>query len=333
MRTLILFVLVFTGLSAVQAQDKEPEFASFQLSDSVYMLTGRGGNLGISSGSDGLYIVDDQVKQVSEPLLAAIRKISNKPIRFVINTHYHGDHTGGNEAIGNTGAVIVAQDNVYKRMSTDQVSIFMNNTTPAYPKSALPVLTFNDKMSLHLNGETATAYHIAHGHTDGDSIIHFEGSNVIHMGDMYFNGLYPYIDLDAGGSIGGMIEAAELALSLANDNTRIIPGHGPLAMTEDLQGYRDYLVQATSNVKDLIDEGMNLQQTIAAKPTAEWDDTLGKIWITPAQFVTFIYNSLEGIHRYTPPPAAAETEGADQDQADEEADEEVAAEAETEAAE
>ena len=302
MRSLILLALAITGVGVCNAQNKGVEFTSFQLSDSVYMMTGSGGNVGISNGKDGIYIVDDQVKQVSGPLLAAIRKISNRPVRFVINTHYHADHTGGNEIIGEAGGIIVAQDNVYKRMSTDQVSNFMNNTTPAYPEAALPVLTFNDKISLHLNGETATAYHVAHGHTDGDSIIHFEGSNVIHMGDMYFNGLYPYIDLDAGGSIGGMIEAADLALSLADSKTRIIPGHGPLAMTEDLESYRNYLVEATSNVKNLIDEGKNLQQVIAARPTVQWDDSLGKTWITPAQFVTFIFNSLEGIHHYTPPP-------------------------------
>ena len=302
MRTLILMVTALTVASAANAQDKKVEFESFQLSDTVYMLTGSGGNVGVSSGADGLYIIDDQVKQVTGPLLGAIRKISDKPVRFVINTHYHGDHTGGNETIGKAGAVIVAQDNVYKRMSTEQVSVFMNNTTPAYAESALPVITFNDKVAFHLNGETAQAYHVANGHTDGDSIIHFEGSNVIHMGDMYFNGLYPYVDLDAGGSIKGMIEAAELALSLANDSTRIIPGHGPLALTDDLRIYRDYLIKATANVQTLIDEGNDLQQVIQAQPTAEWDDTLGKIWITPAQFVTFIYNSLQGIHHYTPAP-------------------------------
>jgi glyoxylase-like metal-dependent hydrolase (beta-lactamase superfamily II) len=193
-------------------------------------------------------------------------------------------------------------------MVSEQVSVFRNDTTPAYPERALPVITFNDKMSLHLNGETAKVFHVAHGHTDGDSIIYFETSNVIHMGDMYFNGLYPYVDLDAGGSIQGMIEASELALSLADGSTRIIPGHGPLAMKDDLTTYHDYLVEATFNVQTLIDEGNDLQQVIAAKPTAEWDETLGKVWITPAQFVTFIYNSLNDIHEYTPPPPAAAEE-------------------------
>jgi glyoxylase-like metal-dependent hydrolase (beta-lactamase superfamily II) len=309
MRALLLVAILFATISSTPAEEKKVEFKTFQLSDTVYMLMGRGGNVGISTGKDGLYIIDDQVRPVTKELLQAIRKISDKPIRFVINTHYHADHTGGNEAIGGAGAVIIAHDNIHKRMTTEQVSIFMNSTTPSYAKAALPVLTFNDRMSLHFNGETATAYYVANGHTDGDSIIHFPASNVIHMGDMFFNGMYPYVDLDAGGSIEGMVNAADLALSMANESTRIIPGHGQLAMTEDLKNYRDFLIKASTNVQALIDQDMNLQQIIAAKPTEEWDEALGKIWIKPAQFVTFIYNSLEDIHHYTPPAKVeAETE-------------------------
>jgi cyclase len=301
MRALLLVAVLFASIDSTSAQEKVVEFTTFQLSDTVYMLKGRGGNVGVSTGEDGLYIIDDQIRPVTAQLLQAIRKISDKPIRFVINTHYHADHTGGNETIGAAGAVIIAHDNIRKRMTTEQVSIFMNNTTPPYPKGALPVVTFNDRMSLHLNGETATAYYVANGHTDGDSIIHFPASNVIHMGDMYFNGLYPYVDLDAGGSMQGMVAAADLALSMADESTRIIPGHGPLAVTEDLKGYRDFLIKAGANVQELIDKDMDLQQIIAAEPTKEWDETLGKTWITPAQFVTFIYNSLKGIHHFTPP--------------------------------
>jgi len=302
MKSLLLIVLFFTSINSLSAQDKAVEFTTIQLSDTVYMLKGRGGNVGISTGGDGLYIIDDQIRPITTQLLKAIRKISDKPIRFVIDTHYHPDHVGGNEAIGGAGAVIIAHDNTRKRMTTEQVSKFMQNTTPPYAKDAWPVVTFNDRMSLHLNGETATAYYVANGHTDGDIIVHFPVSNVIHMGDMFFNAQYPYVDLDAGGSIQGMVEAASLALSMADESTRIIPGHGPLAITEDLKNYRDYLVKAGANVQELIDENMDLQQIIAAKPTSEWDEELGKTWITPAQFVTFIYNSLKGIHHYTPPP-------------------------------
>ena len=303
MRPLLLVAILWASINSSFAQDKTVEFTTIQLSDTVYMLKGRGGNVGISTGDDGLYIIDDQVKPVTTQLLRAIRKISTEPIRFVINTHYHADHTGGNEAIGGAGAVIIAHDNIRKRMTTTQVSIFTKKTTPPYAKDALPVVTFNDRMSLHLNGETATAYYVANGHTDGDAIIHFPVSNVIHMGDMYFNGLYPYVDLDAGGSMKGLIEATELALSMADESTRIIPGHGPLAITEDLKSYLDFLIKASANVQELIDQDMSLKQIIAAEPTKEWDETLGKVWITPPQFVTFIYNSLEDIHEYTPPVA------------------------------
>ncbi len=303
MRFLLLVAILFASSTTATAQDNKVEFTNFQLSDTIYMLRGRGGNVGISTGEDGLYIIDDQVQPITDPLLQAIHEISDKPIRFVINTHYHGDHVGGNETIGGAGAVIIAHDNIRKRMTTEQVSIFMNSTTPPYPKGALPVLTFNDRMSLHLNGESATAYYVANGHTDGDSIIHFPSSNVIHMGDMYFNGLYPYIDLDAGGAIHGVIAAADLALSISDEATNIIPGHGPLAKKQDLQDYRDFLVEARDNVQALIDQGMDREQVIAAKPTAEWDETLGDVWITPPQFVTFIYNSLKDVHHYTPTAA------------------------------
>ncbi len=307
MKSLLLLVLFVASINSLSAQDKAVEFTTFQLSDTVYMLKGRGGNVGISTGEDGLFIIDDQVKPVTTELLQAIRKISDKPVRIVVNTHFHADHVGGNEAIGSGGTMIIAQDNVRKRMTTEQVSIFMQKTTPPYAQDALPLVTFNDRMTLHMNGESATAYHVANGHTDGDCIIHFPLSNVIHMGDMFFNGLYPFVDLDAGGSVQGLVEAADLALSLSNESTRIIPGHGPLGVTEDLKNYRDYLVKASANVQELIDEKMTLEQIIAAEPTKEWDEELGKTWITPAQFVTFIYNSLEGIHHYTP-PKTAETE-------------------------
>ncbi|HKX54910.1 MAG TPA: MBL fold metallo-hydrolase, partial [Xanthomonadales bacterium] len=234
-----------------------------------------------------------------DQLLAQVRKISDKPIRFVINTHYHGDHTGGNEALGGQGAIVIAHDNIRQRMSTEQFNQFWDKPTPASTPAALPVITFNDNVTLHLNGEATTVHHVPRAHTDGDSIVHFTGSNVIHMGDNYFNGLYPYIDLDGDGTVQGMIAAIDKALALANETTRIIPGHGPLATPVDLRNHRDMLQTATDAIQSLVDQGKSLDEAIAAKPTAEWDDTLGKVWITPAQFVTFIYNSLTGVDHFT----------------------------------
>jgi cyclase len=298
-----IIVLVFTALfvsTSTPAQEDKVEYIPTTLSATLTMLKGRGGNIAISAGEDGVYIIDDQVEPLTDQLLVAIKEISSQAIRFVINTHYHGDHVGGNEAIGKGGAVIIAHDNIHKRMSSDQFNHFFNETTPAWPKGALPVITFNDQVTLHFNGEAAKVYHVPHGHTDGDSIVHFPASDVIHMGDIYFNGLYPYIDLDGGGNIQGLIAGAELGLSIAGNDTQIIPGHGPIGNKTSLAEYRDFLVKARNNVQKLINEGKSLEEAVAARPTAQWDDILGKVWITPEQLVIFIYNSLQGIAEFTP---------------------------------
>ncbi len=274
------------------------EFETTKLSDSLHMIKGQGGNIAVSAGSDGVFIIDDQLAPVTTDLLAEIRTISQQPIRFIINTHYHSDHVGGNEAVSKKGSVIVAHDNVRKRMTSEQWSNFMQKSVPAYPAGALPNITFNDQATLHFNGESATAYHIANAHTDGDAIIHFPVSNVIHMGDIWFNGLYPYVDLDAGGNIRGFQTAVTKAISLANQSTKIIPGHGPLGTLAELKAYAEFINEAVKNVEALIAAGNSLQQIIALKPTAKWDETLGKVWIKPDQFVTMLYNSLVGINEY-----------------------------------
>ncbi len=294
---LVAWALFFSP--ACFAQDQEVEYITTQLSPTVTMVKGRGGNIAVSSGEDGVFIIDDQLKPLTDQLLEAIRGISDRPIRFVINTHYHGDHVGGNETIGKGGAVIIAHDNIRERMSTDQFNHFWNETTPAWPKESLPVVTFNDQVTLHLNGEAVNVVHVPRGHTDGDSIVRFPQSNVLHMGDIFFNGLYPYIDLDGGGTIQGMIAAVELGIGMADDKTQVIAGHGPISDLQGLREYHAFLSKARDNVQALIDQGMSLEQAIAAKPTAEWDEILGKVWITPAQLVTFIYNSLTGVDHFT----------------------------------
>jgi glyoxylase-like metal-dependent hydrolase (beta-lactamase superfamily II) len=281
------------------AQEPGVEYIATPLSSTVTMIKGKGGNIAVSSRQDGVFIIDDQLKPLTDQLLASIAEVSEQPIRFVINTHYHGDHVGGNETLGGAGSVIIAHDNVRQRMTSEQFSNFMNSTTPAWPQDSLPVVTFNDQVTLHLNGEAVTVTHVPHGHTDGDSIVHFPDSNVLHMGDIYFNGLYPYIDLDGGGSIQGMIAAVELGVGMADSETRIIPGHGPLSDLNGLQEYHAFLTKARDNVQALIDQGMSLQQAIEANPTAEWDETLGKVWIKPEQLVIFIYNSLTGVDHFT----------------------------------
>ena len=199
------------------------------LADGLHMLTGRGGNLVVSSGADGVFLVDDQFAPLSERILAAIAKISSQPLRFVVNTHWHGDHTGGNENMGRAGALIVAHDNVRRRMSADQFQAAFQRTVPAAPPAALPVITFGEDVTFHLNGGEVHVFHVARAHTDGDAIVHFRAGNSIHMGDTFFNGLYPFIDLDSGGSIDGVIAAVDRALPLMDKKTRVIPGHGPLS--------------------------------------------------------------------------------------------------------
>jgi cyclase len=299
--------LVFSFASPSVAQQNQVDYVPTKLSSTVTMIKGRGGNIAVSAGEDGVFIIDDQLEPLTDQLVTAIRSISDQPIRFVINTHYHGDHVGGNEKIGKAGAVIIAHDNIRERMTTDQFNHFFNDTTPAWPKGALPVVTFNDQVTLHLNGEAVTAHHVPRGHTDGDSIVYFSESNVLHMGDIFFNGRYPYIDLDGGGTVQGMIAAVEKGLELADGETRVIAGHGPLSDRAGLQEYHDFLVTVRDRVQALVNQGMSLEQAIAARPTAEWDDILGEVWITGDQLVTFVYNSLTGVDHFTRPESAETT--------------------------
>ena len=298
MRTTVI-VLCLGLPSAALAQEPPPEYVSTSLSATVTMIEGRGGNVAVSFGDDGVFVIDDQFADISSALVEEVGRITGQPIRFLVNTHYHGDHVGGNAAFAEKGAVIIAHDNVYQRMSTEQFSSFMNSTTEPWPTGALPVVSFSERMSLRMNGEIAAIHHVANAHTDGDSIVHFPVSNVIHMGDTFFNGFYPYIDLDGGGSIKGFIAALEVGIGLADANTKIIPGHGPVTGVAELQRYRDTVVKVRDKVQALIDQGKTLEQAIEAKPTAEWDEAMGKGFIGPAQLVTFIYNSLTGVNQFT----------------------------------
>jgi glyoxylase-like metal-dependent hydrolase (beta-lactamase superfamily II) len=300
MNRLFLTVLAITLLSPCAfAQQVETEYKTTKLSDTVTAIQAHGGNVAVSAGEDGVFIIDDQYKPSIEQLLAVVKGVSDQPVRFVINTHYHGDHVGGNETVGAGGGVIIAHDNIRKRMSTDQFNNFWNDTTPAWPDGALPVITFNDRVTLHLNGEPVTAYHVPRGHTDGDSIIHFPASNIVHMGDIFFYGLYPFIDLDGGGTLQGMIAGVELGLELSDGNTKIIPGHGELTDRAGLKAYHGMLVEMRDIVQGMIDKGMSLKQVVKANPTSKWDEELGNAFIKPDSLAVFIYNSLTGVDQFT----------------------------------
>ena len=287
-----LWLALVLASPALWADEDQPEIQTQDLGQGIYVLFGEGGNVALSAGSDGNFLVDDEWAPQSGAIKAAVQLVGEGAIRFVINTHWHGDHTGGNENFSNAGAVIVAHDNVRKRMSSDQFIEALQWEVPASAPAALPVVTFGDGLKLHLNGNTVQVIHVAHAHTDGDALVLFTEANILHMGDLYFNGMYPFIDLSSGGSIGGMIAGVEKGLALADEHTKVIPGHGPVTDRAGLQAYRDLLVSWRDAVKVHKDAGASLEKTIAAKPTAATDEALGQGFIKPDKLVEFIYRSL-----------------------------------------
>jgi glyoxylase-like metal-dependent hydrolase (beta-lactamase superfamily II) len=260
--------------------------------DGVYMLQGLGGNIGVSVGADGVILVDDQYAPLTDRIKAALAGLNPGPIRFVLNTHWHFDHTGGNENFGKGGVVIVAHENVRRRMSAEQFMTSFPQPIPASPTGALPVVTFTDAVTFYCNGDSISAFHVPPAHTDGDVIVWFRHANVVHMGDTFFNGRYPLVDLASGGAVGGLIGAADRVLAIADANTKIIPGHGPLGDRVALQAYRTMLVTVRDRIQQAVAAGRTLAQVQAAKPTAEFDAVWGSGRITPALFVEILYQDL-----------------------------------------
>ena len=287
-----LTILVCSGVQAQEDQFAGVEIKTEQVAPGIYMLVGAGGNIGVSVGEDGVFMVDDQFAPLTGRITAAVAALSDQPIRFVINTHWHYDHTGGNENLGEQGALIVAHDNVYARMSRDTEIAAFNQVVPASPKGALPVITFNDNVTFRLNGEEIRAVHYRNSHTDGDSVIHFVNANVIHTGDIWFNGFYPFIDVSSGGSIDGVIGSIRRLIDLADDATRIIPGHGPLGEKQGLQGYLAMLETVRDRMNNLIAEGKSPEQILELKPNADYDDAMGKGFINPETFLQILYSDL-----------------------------------------
>lgn len=280
--------------SSAVAQWDEVEIGSQELTPSIHVLTGRGGNMAVCVGDEGVFLVDDQYAPLTDRIRAKIAEIHDGPVRFVLNTHWHGDHTGGNENFGETGSLIVAHDNVRARMAIENVSTIWDRTTPPSPEGALPVVTFNDEVTFHVNGETVHCFHVANAHTDGDAVVHFVDADVIHMGDVYFNGLYPFIDTDSGGSIDGMIAAVERVMALCTPETVLIAGHGPVGDLDSLRAYHDMLVRIRARTNALIRQGADLDAVIAAAPTAEWDAEWGQTWIDGEKFIEVVFGDLAG---------------------------------------
>lgn len=294
--------LIFTALliccvarpTPAQTDWSKIEIKVIKVSGNVYMLEGGGGNIGVSVGPDGILIVDDQYAPLADKIKAALKTLGEGKLKFILNTHYHGDHTGGNVVFG-PEAPIIAQTNVRKRLTEEQKSKFFNRTTPPSPKEALPVITFDQSVSVFFNGEEIKVIHFPHGHTDGDSVIFFHGSNVVHMGDDFFNGRFPVVDLEAGGDVEGMTRNVGDIISKLPPNVKIIPGHGALSDVAGLKAFHRMLVETTDIVRKRIAAGKNLDQIKAEGLPEEWK-SWGTGFIKTEVWLTLVYTSLTTKH-------------------------------------
>lgn len=246
-----------------------------KLAEGVAMLQGAGGNIGVSYGEDGPILVDDQFAPLTSKIRSAVSALSPKPIQFVLNTHWHPDHVGGNENLGKGGVAIIAHENVRKRMSAGRAATELRGTVPPASKEALPVVTFTTDVTFHWNGDSIHVFHVDPAHTDGDAMVHWTRANVLHMGDVFFNGNYPFVDVSSGGSFLGYLAAVDRAMALVNDRTRIIPGHGPAGDRAALVKYREMLVGVRDAVQALVTAGKTADEAVAAKPLASWDAAWG----------------------------------------------------------
>ncbi len=279
------------GALAQQRNFDAVQIKTTKVADGIYMLEGEGGNIGVSAGEDGVFLIDDQFAPLTPKITAAVKAISDQPIRFLINTHWHGDHVGGNENFGKAGVVIVAHDNVYKRMSVGgAIQLLKQNYAPA-PKAALPVISFSETATFHLNGDDVTSIHLPPAHTDGDSLVRFAKANVIHSGDVFAAYRYPFIDVESGGSVKGVLRAIDRLLPMLDDDTKLIPGHGGLSGKKDVLAYRKMIATVVGRIEPMARSGKTLQQVLAAKPTREFDEEWGK-FRKPDAFVEIVYNGL-----------------------------------------
>jgi glyoxylase-like metal-dependent hydrolase (beta-lactamase superfamily II) len=293
-RSTLFALLPVVLFMPVMAQESTISYRSTELAPGLYMLEGQGGfaggNLGLMTGADGVVLIDDGLPPLTDTLLAALGKLTEDPVEFVINTHVHGDHIGGNAVLGKRGATIVAHDKLRQRLVADGMRGAEGQV--AAPEEALPVLTFSDSATFHLNGRDAFVFHVERAHTDGDAVIHFRKDNVIHAGDAMFNGMFPFIDLDSGGSVEGFIAAQKRILELADEQTKIIPGHGPLAGKKDLKAAVEMLETALARVRALVDAGRSEEQVLAANPLQDYDEGWSWQFIDTERMTKTLYRAL-----------------------------------------
>lgn len=293
-----LCTLLLVAVGALAQNDfSKVEIKVHKVAGNVYMLEGAGGNIGVSVGDDGIVIVDDQYAPLAEKIRAALKGIADKPVRFVINTHYHGDHTGGNLEFQKSSPII-AQDNVRKRLEEGGVAgnggSVTNQAKPA-PAGALPIITFDHQVTVHLNGEDIRALHVPSGHTDGDSVIFFPKSNVVHMGDDFVTYGFPFVDINSGGSVRGMIDAVDKVIAQVPADVKVIPGHGPISNVDDMRKFQQMLKDTLAAVQDSMKQGKTLDQMKQEKILAKWDSYgSGDKFIKTDAWIETIYNDLSG---------------------------------------
>ena len=279
----------------MMAQAQQPDYSKVEIkatkvAGNVYMLQGAGGNIGVSVGADGILIVDDQFAPLADKIRASLKTLGQGKLRFILNTHWHGDHTGGNASFG-PEAPIIAHDNVRKRLSTEQRIDFFKSTVPASPKEALPVITFDNSLSVHFNGEEIRAIHYPHGHTDGDSVVFFTGSNVVHLGDDFFSGRFPFVDVDNGGNVVGLAKNIGEIMTKIPAGAKLIPGHGPLSTIDDLKLYHRMLLETTDIVRKKVAAGKSLDVIKTEGLPDEWK-SWGTGFIKTDQWIELIFKSL-----------------------------------------
>lgn len=288
---LALLVIGLSGMPKAQGQDfSKVEIKATKVAGNVYMLEGSGGNIGVSVGPDGILIVDDQFAPLADKIKAALKTLGEGKLKFVLNTHWHGDHTGGNAAFS-PDAPIIAHDNVRKRLSTEQKSEFFKRTTPASPKEALPVITFGQSLSVHFNGEEIRVIHFPRGHTDGDSVIFFTGSNVVHLGDDFFASRFPFVDLESGGTVQGLTRNIGEIIPKLPAGVKLIPGHGPISTVDDLKAYHQMLQATTDVVSTKMGAGKTLAEIKAEGLPEEWK-SWGSGFIKTDVWIETIHRSL-----------------------------------------
>lgn len=293
MNKLLLLTLFLLSTICIQAQQRDwsqVQMKATKVSGNVYMLEGAGGNIGVSVGADGILIVDDQFAPLADKIRASLKELGQGKLRFILNTHWHGDHTGGNVAFG-PEAPIIAHDNVRKRMAVEQKSEFFKSTTPASPKEALPVITFNQTLTVHFNGEEIRAIHFPHGHTDGDSVVFFTSSNVVHLGDNFFAGMFPFVDLESGGSVEGLAKNIGEIIAKIPEGAKLIPGHGPLSTADDLKSYHRMLLETTDIVRQKIASGKTMDQIKTEGLPEQWKPW-GTGFIKTEMWLEIVYRSL-----------------------------------------